>query len=142
MIGCQRRSNRRGSLSLPGAATQKGADLCRLLFVRSCHILRGAAGLCPAAPRPFPPSKSSTAVLRGKTEPLAHEEDERGKEDAQRHQKVGIEGIAFRPHAVPHPIAVDARFEQAGKHKIQLMIAPRRIVEEKIGQQQDGRSDP
>ena len=30
----------------------------------------------------------------------------------------------------------------AGEHKIQLMIAPRRIVEEKIGQKQDGRSDP
>ena len=142
MIGCPRRSMRGGRLSLRGEATQTGAALCRLLFVRSCHCLRGAAGLCPAPPRPFPPSKSSTAVLRGKTEPLAQEEDERGKEDAQRHQKVGIEGIAFRPHAVPHPIAVDARFEQAGKHKIQLMIAPRRIVEEKIGQQQPRRSAP
>ena len=131
----------RQSESAVTSTTQKGVDLCQLLFVRSCNISRGGAGLYHAPPR-TPPSNNSAAILRGKAEPLAHEEDERGKEDAQRHQKVGIEGIAFRPHAVPHPVAVDARFEQAGKHKIQLMIAPRRIVEEKIGQQQDGRSDP
>lgn len=129
-------------MSLPWAATQKGVDLRQLLFVRSCNISRGGAGLCPAPPRTFPPSNNSAAVLRGKAELLAHEEDERGKEDAQRHQKVRIEKISRRPYALPHQVTVDARFKQAREHKIQLVIAPRRIIEEKIGQQQDGRGDP
>ena len=54
MLGFDRMSaaiKPRGSLSLRGADTQKGADLRRFLLIRSCNILRGAAGLCPAAPR-------------------------------------------------------------------------------------------
>ena len=124
-----------------GGQPHKKELTCADSFLYVLAIFR-AAGQGYALPRRAISPESSTDALRGKAEPFAQEEDERGKEDAQRHQKVGIEGIAFRPHAVPHPIAVDARFEQAGKHKIQLMIAPRRIVEEEIGQQQDGRRDP
>ena len=86
---------------------------------------------CPAAQsHPI----GSTAIFRGKAEPFAHEEDERGKEDAQRHQKVGIEKISRRPYALIHCRPMCTALKQTREDKIDLMPGPRHGRIEKIRQ--------